>query len=290
MSAYQANPAVYSPGATTSTTDARRVYQGLGALAVASGWAFANYNSLQFQVTERAGHGLTLLGNYVYSRCMDNSSDQVLGADAGGGGEFHKTTYRADYARCDFDLTDAANVSLVYDLPKAASLHGPVGKVINGWSFTTIFTERSGLPFSVLSGRDNSLTGAPLNDLADQIRPDANRPSGVNKVHEYFDTSAFTVNAIGTFGNTQRNTLIGPGAADFDIGLIKQTPITERLGLQFRAEAFNVFNHSNFANPVNTVTAVNFGKITSTVASGGASGTASVGDPRVLQFALKFSF
>ena len=97
-------------------------------------------------------------------------------------------------------------------------------------------------------------------------------------MQQFFNTAAFTVNKLGTFGSSQRNTLVGPGFFDLDIGIVKLTRITERVGLQFRFEGFNIFNHPNFGNPVNTVTNVNFGKLT------------SAQDPRVLQFALKLIF
>ena len=151
-------------------------------------------------------------------------------------------------------------------------------RLLNGWSFSMILMARTGMPFNVLSGRDNSLTGAPNNDLADQLIANAQRASGADKLQQWFNTAAFTTNAINTFGNTQRNTLYGPGAANLDIALMKTTRITERAGLQFRFEGFNIFNHANFNNPVATVTNVNFGKIT------------SAQDPRVLQVALKLAF
>src|SRR5262249_23653293 len=122
MAAYQANPAVYGPGATTANTDARRVYPGFGPLGVTTPWEFGNYHSLQLQAVKRAARGLTVVANYVYSKCMDNASAQVQGADAGGGSQYHKFNLRADYAPCDFDVTHNTNVSLVYDLPRFASL------------------------------------------------------------------------------------------------------------------------------------------------------------------------
>jgi hypothetical protein len=278
LSAWQANAAVYVPGATQTDLQARRRYPGLGALAVSSGWGFDKYHSLQVQVTRRAGRGLSLIANYAYSKCMDNTTAQTLGADAGGGAEIHKFDRNADYARCDFDTTHAVNVSAVYELPRAAFLGGVAGKLVNGWTFTSIFTARSGLPYTVYSGRDNSMTGAPNNDTADQLAAGNKRPAGVNPLKEWFNTAAFTLNAIGTFGTSGRNALTGPGLWTCDSALFKQTALTERLGLQLRMEAFNLFNHAGFGPPVATVTSPNFGVIT----------TAS--DPRVLQFAAKLTF
>ncbi len=97
-------------------------------------------------------------------------------------------------------------------------------------------------------------------------------------MQQWLDTSVFVENAVGTFGTAQRNSLRGPGFWNVDLGLLKDTQLSERVLLQFRFEGFNVLNHANFNNPVGTVTNANFGKIL------GAA------DPRVLQFALKLVF
>jgi hypothetical protein len=130
----------------------------------------------------------------------------------------------------------------------------------------------------VSSGRDNSLTGVPNNDLADQLAPNSGRPSGANPLQEWFNAPVFVVNALGTFGNSGRNALYGPHFVNLDFGLVKRTRLTEKLGLEFRFEAFNIFNHPNFGVPIGTVTNPNFGKLL------------SASDPRVLQFALKLAF
>ena len=278
LATWQANPAVYGPGATVANTQSRRLYQGLGALAVASPWGKENYNGLQFQVTKRAARGLNLLANYVYSKCMDNTTSQALGADAGGGSQIHKFNLAQDYGKCDFDATHVVNASAVYDLPRAKQLKGLAGGVVNGWTLTSIFSAHSGNPFSIYSGRDNSLTGVPNNDLADQILASATRPSGASSLTQWFNPAAYTLNAIGTFGSSGRNSLIGPGFYNIDAALVKLTQLRENVGLQIRFEGFNLFNHANFALPTNTVTNGNFGKIL------------SAGDPRVLQLGAKLVF
>jgi hypothetical protein len=275
MSAWQANAAVYRPGATLADLQARRLYAGLGAMAVSSGWGYEKYQGLQVQVTRRATRGLSFVANYVYAKCMDNTTSQTLGADAGGGGQIHKFDLNADYSRCDFDVTQTANLSLIYDLPRVAA-RGAF--LVNGWTFTSILTARSGPPFTVYSGRDNSITGTPNNDTADQLTPNSNRPAGAKAVNEWFNTAAFTLNAVGTFGSSGRNALTGPGTQELDCALFKQSRLREGLGLQMRLEAFNLLNHSNLGLPVATVTSPNFGAIT------------TAGDPRVLQLAVKLTF
>jgi hypothetical protein len=102
---------------------------------------------------------------------------------------------------------------------------------------------------------------------------------------------AFIANPVGTFGNSGRNALQGPGALSVDVTLSRTFPIRERIRLEARAEAFNVINHANFDNPQNTLTSSQFGLITQTApAPGGSLLLPAVGDPRILQFALKLHF
>lgn len=221
--------------------------------------------------------GLTLLGNYVYSRCMDNNSSTF-----GGVSTIHKFDPDLDYARCDFDETQVANLSALYELPRAGSLHGFAGEVVNGWRVSSIVTLETGMPFSVFSGVDNSLSGPTTNsgteDLADQITAQSARPPGVNQLTEWFNAAAYVPNALGTFGNSGRNSLTAPGSADWDFGLLKDFAITERVRTQFRFEAFNFINHPNFGGPVATRNNRNFGRIL------------SAGSPRVIQVAMKLTF
>jgi len=132
------------------------------------------------------------------------------------------------------------------------------------------------LPFTVLSGTDRSLSGVG-NDYADIVGNPA-RPAGVSKVKEYFNTAAFVPATVGTFGNIGRNSLRGPGYADVDASIFKDFLQAERIHAQFRAEAFNTLNRTNFSNPVSTVSSGTYGQIT------------AANSPRVFQFGLKLLF
>jgi hypothetical protein len=142
-------------------------------------------------------------------------------------------------------------------------------------------TARSGTPFSIQDGIDQ----ANLNDPAGQPGERPNLVSGfsnnpiVGKVNEWFNPSAFALQPFGTLGDLGRNTLFGPKFVDLDLSLSKVTPIKENMNIEFRAEAFNIFNHPNFALPVATLTSPLVGQILSTV-----------GTSRQLQLALKFNF
>jgi hypothetical protein len=151
--------------------------------------------------------------------------------------------------------------------------------VVSGWQNNGILSLYSGLPFTVLSGVDNSFSGIGQ-DHADQVG-DASIAGDRTKqatLAQYFNTKAFTTNAPGTFGNTARDILRGPGLANLDWSLFKNIPVTEQRNLQFRAEFFNLFNRANFGNPTATVTNPNFGRIL------------SAGNPRIIQLGLKFVF
>jgi hypothetical protein len=149
---------------------------------------------------------------------------------------------------------------------------------VNGWQLNTIVSLYSGTPFTITSGTDRSLSGIG-NDFADYVTGvSPARPPGVSQVQDYFNTAAFTAAALGTFGNTGRNILRGPGYFDVDVSVFKDFSLTERFRLQFRAESFNIENRPNFQNPSSAVNSGTYGKITSAF------------DPRVLQFALKVMF
>ena len=148
---------------------------------------------------------------------------------------------------------------------------------------TSISTWRSGFPFPIFSGTDNSFSGVGV-DRADfvgtnlgQAKLDPGR-SHAQLIQEYFNRAVFVANAVGTFGNTGRNILRGPGFFNTDFGIVKNTKITERTSLQFRAEFFNVFNNVNFGQPDHSVADSTVGQIF------------SAGSPRILQFALKLIF
>jgi hypothetical protein len=276
MGSRQFNPAIYGPGATVGNENSRRLYPGLGAVEFASPYEYAYYDGLQINVTRRVGNGLTLLSNFTYSKTIDNTSSATEG-NTGPPNPFNLNSSRGI---ADFDQTLRFNLSAVYSLPHF-DVDGVRNVLFNGWQVNAIFTANSGLPFTILSGTDRSLSGVG-NDYADQIGNPA-RPAGVTKVHEYFNTAAFSAATLGTFGDVGRNSLWGPGYADLDSSIFKNFVLSERFRLQFRAEAFNTLNRVNFANPVSTFSSGTFGQITGTV-------TGNPGSPRVLQFGLKLFF
>jgi hypothetical protein len=271
MGSRQFNPAIFGPGATVGNENSRRLYSGLGAVELAQSYEYAIYNSLQANLVIHDQHGLSVLTNLVYSKTIDNTSSGTEG-NTGPPNPFNLQSGRGP---ADFDQALRYSLALDYATPRL-DVARLASAIVNNWQINAIASIQSGLPFTVLSGTDRSLSGIG-NDYADIVGNPA-RPAGVSKIKEYFNTAAFIPAATGTFGDIGRNSLRGPGYADVDASIFKDLFQGERLHAQFRAEAFNTFNRVNFANPVSTVTSGTYGEIT------------SASSPRVFQFGLKLLF
>lgn len=273
----QLNPAVFGPGATVGNTNARRRLSPgiLGPVTYYEPTGNSNYNSLQISVNRRFSRGLLASGNYTWSKAIDFNSGV-----SSGGLISHPDNPRFDLGLADFDRTSVFSGSLVWDVPVFKNASSKlVRAVLSGWQPAGLWRFTSGGPFNVLTGRDNSLTGINSdrpNVLADP-KLSVDRPRG-QQIAQYFDITKFDANRLGEFGNTGRNALRGPGLATVDFSMIKNFSITERHGIQFRAEIFNLLNHANLSNPGATWGTPTFGRIL------GAA------DPRLIQLALKYSF
>jgi len=205
--------------------------------------------------------GNDLLSSKNYGNGLNNSSVAISVA----GGQETSTSYLLDGG----DHNDAfSNVNLPVPFPDALQA------VFGDWQLSGILTHYSGSWFSVLRGNDNSLSGIGKDRPNVVGNPNVSNPT----VQQWFNTKAFAANAPGTFGNSGRDILEGPGFFTLDPALSRNFRIRERQMLQLRWEAFNALNHPNFNNPVATFTSSQFGQITST------------GDPRVMQIALKYMF
>jgi hypothetical protein len=278
----EGNAAVYNPVETQQQNVAnyniRRPmgtsYQGL---ALGRNVGVANFESLTVSLQKQAAHGLTFLTGYRWSRCMDESEEGFFDTDA-----YSTPNPSNDYGPCTFNVTNQFKGSVVWDLPSTHFGWAFTNEVLSNWQVNGILTLRSGEPFSVLSGVDNSTSGIGL-DRADLIG-NPHLPSGRSHAataKEYFNTAAFAENALGTYGDTRRDFIVGPGYEDLDFAVARtfKLPIgPEVQSLQFRAESFNLANRVNFANPTATVSSKADGRITTAT------------DPRILQFALKYSF
>jgi Carboxypeptidase regulatory-like domain/TonB dependent receptor-like, beta-barrel len=274
------NPNEVQPGAGFQAS--RRLIQ---ALSNDSGLNFyfpgnmSNYNSLQVKVQKYMSKGLQFLASYTWSKSLDYAGTAASGGGAVGNPQTY-TNRKAGYGPSGFDHTNRFVGSWVYQLPvggqgQLLGNNAALSRVVGGWEFDGIGTLESGFPFSLSlnQGVNNGATSWP-----DRICP--GRLSNPDPI-KWFDTSCFVAPPPNTYGNVARGVLFGPGLVNFDVSFVKNTKITERLNLQFRADAFNVFNTPSFSvNGINrSIGAATAGKITSTNI-----------DNREFQMALKLTF
>jgi hypothetical protein len=264
------NPAVYIPGASTvGNTQQRRLYPNFGTISRGESRNTSLYQSMQLNLEKRFSHGFSILSNYVWSKTLESTY---------GPNPFDLTLERA---LSGDDIPHNFKFSNIWEVPHAP-VTGVADKILNGWQLNAVAIWQSGFPFSVSSGRDNSFTGA--NSRADYLGGGTAQlsygRSHAEMIQKWFDTSKFAQNPAGTFGNTGRNFLRGPRYFNTDFGLLKVTRVNKRVNLQFRAEAFNLFNTVNFALPNSDQSSSQFGQITAVIPD----------SQRIIQFGLKAIF
>jgi hypothetical protein len=257
-------------------------------------------------------HGLQFLAAYTFAKSIDDAGDGLGTTFAGGFGipilselvYNDQNNVSSQRSVSDFDRTHRLVLHYTWSVPDLVRQRNrAMGKLANGWALSSVMTLQSGLPFSILDSAAGTLFGSATlyttGDLAPGVTPrDVSEGGSVSsRVNKFFNTKAFVpapfvpdgglidgkypVSGGGTiFGNLGRNILRGPDQRDFDIAVIKITPLTERVKLIFRWEIFNLLNRSNFANPSNDVsTPRTFGTI-----------SALTVNPRIMQYALKLEF
>ena len=236
--------------------------------------ANAAYNSLQASLEKRMSHGLQFQVAYTWSKSFDQASsfEAIL----------NPLDPRRSRSLSQFDARHRFVLSYVWDLP-TPKYSGFTGKIANGWDLSGIVTVQSGFPIRITSQDDieemNSfdfeLPGQP-NQTGPFKTQDPRKNGGY-----WFDPALFTNDTVplGTFGNAKRTICCGPGIGGWDFALHKNTPVTERQSIEFRAEFFNFLNHTQFLQPDGNITdGSDFGRIKRARA------------PRQLQFALKWHF
>ena len=280
------DPAQYIPGSKLST-DQRRLFKPYyGSISMDGEDANANFNALEVTVKKRMAQHLSFTGAYTWSKSLDDvpqgGNDNDIGADSASALPWTDPNRHAfDYGPSGFDHTHRFVLSYVLTLPTLANSNGLIRSLIGGWEDTGILTLQSGGAFTVLAGKDQSQTG--LNHdravLVAGVDPFASGTCGTtNACVRWLNSAAFTVPPLGSAGTLAKDSFRGPGFFGWDMGLFKNIPAGEHLKFQFRAEFFNVFNHTNLNNPNATVSGSGFGTITGS------------GSPRIGQLALKMTF
>jgi hypothetical protein len=237
---------------------------------------YSNYNSLQVTLNH-VSKIANFLAAYTWSKSLDNSSSI---SDQG----VNPFDPQFSYGLSSFDVTNNVVVSYNIHPHFGDPAHGGWSRLIGGWELTGITRLSSGFPVLISESDDRSLLGVDgvINGSFDVPNY---TPGSLNLGHRppstqpYFNTGLFSQDALGQLGNSNRRFFHGPGIINFNTALVKNTPITEGISTQFRAEFFNVFNHPQFENPGGNISSAStFGIIT------------SAGDPRIGQLALKIIF
>ena len=251
-----------------------------------------HYNSMQLKAeTKTPKYGLYALAAYTYSRTYDNGLSDGLGSELSAPYFPLPNWQNLDWSLSQINLNQSFTGSVIYDLPfgkgKAfgSSWNDLTNAVLGGYQVTLIERISSGFPVPLIDS--NNASGAAFNSGGDSYnfnRPD--QVSGKNPYaadhgqHQWINPGAFAAPAAGELGNASRVPVVGPDFVNSDFSLIKQFSLPRReMGLNFRAEFFNLFNHTQYGMPVNDINASGFGAVNSTV-----------NNPRLIQLALKLTF
>ncbi len=249
-----------------------------GSNALQSTSGYANYNALEVSARHRSGR-LEFLGAYTYSKSLDQSSNI--------GDEVNPFNPALSYALSSFDVKHNFVLSYEYRLPFDRFFHGK--SLSRDWTISGITRFASGFPVTMVNNGDNSLIGTNPNGVNNSSidEPDYNgAPLHLNRNprrsgNNYFDASDFSMNALGTPGDSRRRFFHGPGADNYDMALAKNVTLTDSKSLLFRVEAFDVFNHTQFNGP---------GSVDGNIGSTTFGNAISAAPPRILQAAFKFNF
>lgn len=269
------NAPLPSPTATADDEDARRPYQNFGQITQNTSGVNSNFHALQLSFEKRFSHNFTVSANYTWSRSIDPVSYTTDLDTINIINPYNVNAYRGV---SDFNIPHRFVFNYVWELPSPKS--GIAKAVLGNWQSSGIWTLQSGFPLNITSGNDTSfsLPGNGNDQAQVSCTPHYTTGSRDQRIASWFETGCFGIPADNTFGNLGRNTLMGPGTLNVDLGLHKSFNFTEQANLQFRAEFFNAFNHTQLNNPDTTVADDTFGRITSARA------------PRIIQLALKLRF
>jgi hypothetical protein len=238
------------------------------ALANTTSWVSqgsSSYNALEVDVRRSLANGLAFRANYTYARNLDDGSawNTSVSANTPAFVEYPNNP-ALDWGPAATDIRNLAAFNAIYDLPfgknrlflaKASPFENAV---VTGWTLSGIATLESGFPFSPQLGYNPTGSG----DSRNPVRPNRNpaftgslytHGTTAQRAAQYFNPAAFSAPAYGTVGNLGRDTLTGPAYNDLDLSLAKTTQLSERVRLQFRAEFFNILNHTNLLTPSETV-------------------------------------
>jgi hypothetical protein len=263
-------------------------FPALGPVEFRSNVANSSYNGLEMTAEKRYGNGMSLHAAYTYSHSIDNAAEQLF---SGGSNSFMQNSrdFTQQRGSSDFDVRHRLVFSYVFESPfgpgRKMLQSGIVSQVLRGWRLSGLTALHSGRPFTMFDAANNSAVsnrGGLGNAVADCNGGNGSLPRDQQSVTRFFDTTQFAAPpAPRVLGNCRRNSLEGPNYSDVDFALARSFNYfgNEQRSLEFRWEVFNALNTPQFGLPVHDVSNSSNGQITSLA-----------GDPRVMQFALKFYF
>jgi hypothetical protein len=274
--ATELNPAVFGPGATTANTPARRVLglanpvqgQFYGTIGQLDDTGRANYAAALLSLQRRLKNNLSVLSNWTISKCMsDPATTEITGPTI-----VNPANPDLDYSYCSSDRRHVVNLSLVARTPDFSNT--AARRILSDWQFSPIVRWQSGNRSSVTTGVDNALTGLG-GQRAVQILDD---PYGAGGPAAYLNRSAFTSPSTGAYSALTPFTIVNPSNLQNDFALTRTFKLGGAQSMQVRWEVFNLINHVNFNAPIAALNSSSFGQIQ------------TAGDPRIMQFAVKFTY
>jgi hypothetical protein len=310
----EGNPAIYQPGfdaggdplSTSGNADQRRLYSGctladppssciFSSTGLITGIANSSYNALEASLKKRFSHGVSFLASYTFSKTIDDASSFNMTGSASkpvaGENDLAQNPFdlAAERGRSLFDARHRLVLSYQWSLPLWRQPHGWYQQVLGNWQVNGIATVMSGTPFTVFDSNDVSVQGgAPEITGFSANRPDLvsgqDSNAGPRTTSAWLNASAFQRltqdpnSPVQQFGTSGRNIAQGPGYANWDFSAFKNIRVTESKEFQFRAEFFNILNHTNFRLPDSDISSPTFNHIL------------AAQSPRLIQLALKFNF
>jgi hypothetical protein len=248
---------------------------GFGAIHMAGSIGTSDYRSMQVQLVRRTGSGLNVMAAYTLAKAVGNTDGGNFGSTYSA--NLIQDIFDLDAARSiqSFDIRHRLSTSVQYDLPLFDRGSGVGRQVLGGWQLNAIITAQTGIGNAVTYDNDTSNTGVGSwpDMIANPVLPRSER-----SVQRWFNTAAFVAPPPGRFGNSPRMSFHNPGLANVDLMIGKRVSVGNGMSAVFRAELFNLFNHTNFVDVDNSLTSPGFGSIT------------SAADPRLIQLGVKFSF
>jgi hypothetical protein len=284
---YSIDVPVGTAAASTSNTAQRRLLYlmnpasnagaAYGEIQVTDDGANAEYHALLVSVQHRLSHNVSFLSNYTFSHCI---SDWDFAGELAGVIYQNPTNRDGERGNCGFDHRQVFNTSLVVTSPGLG--HSAAKLITKNWQLSPIVSLFTGNPIELSDGGKDISLSAQLLDRPENIVPNNVYAGGISNAgngYTWFNPLSFAVQAAGTFGDTGRNTLYGPGAINWDMAVSRRFEVKERWKMDIRADFFNIMNHANWGNPGTSIASSGtFGQIT------------SFGTPREIQMAVKVLF